>query len=230
MEELVSKLGKELGKKLEEVEQKLNTLESKDYSSIYNQIIAFINEYEKQNTFNTMLFQSFYDEIDNSRLLDATEYQKMINAISELMALNDSGLFDTNISIIREQLNQMILQCKRASNEILGKVKNTGYDKRTLKNEIIRLKEVASALENIELGNIISSDNLEVLYNFIKGDCESLTNEEKISIVRHLYTQNVMLMDSKVKRASLREEVKKKQEVVPQSTLQPEQHKEIPTQ
>ena len=230
MEELVSKLGKELGKKLEEVEQKLNTLESKDYSSIYNQIIAFINEYEKQNTFNTMLFQSFYDEIDNSRLLDATEYQKMINAISELMALNDSGLFDTNISMIREQLNQMILQCKRASNEILGKVKNTGYDKRTLKNEIIRLKEVASALENIELGNIISSDNLEVLYNFIKGDCESLTNEEKISIVRHLYTQNVMLMDSKVKRASLREEVKKKQEVVPQSTLQPEQHKEIPTE
>ena len=229
MEELVNKLKKELEIRINHLEQKLDELQSKDYTSTYDRVISFINDYEKQGVFNASLFESFYDEVNSSKLMSVNEYQNIVNAISEFKRINDNGVFDNDISRLTEQLKQMILICKHITNELLGKIKNNGYDKRVIKNDILKLREVAISLEAIGTNNVINSDSLASIYAFIKENCQELTQEEKITITKYLLDKNTLLMDSVIKRAVLKEEIKKKQvEEPPKETLSTHEEKPKP--
>ena len=149
MNELIIKIKKELETKIEELEQRLDELQNKNYTSTYDKVNTFINEYEKQGNFNISLLQSFYDEVDNSKLMDIAEYQDILNAILEIKSINDNGIFDNDILKLTEKLKQTILSCKHISNELLNKIKNNGYDKRVVKNDILKLREIALSLESL---------------------------------------------------------------------------------
>ena len=229
MNELIIKIKKELETKIEELEQRLDELQNKNYTSTYDKVNTFINEYEKQGNFNISLLQSFYDEVDNSKLMDIAEYQDILNAILEIKSINDNGIFDNDILKLTEKLKQTILSCKHISNELLNKIKNNGYDKRVAKNDVLKLREIALSLESLTTNNVISSDSLALIYDFIRESCQELTQDEKISLSKYLCDKNVSLMDSIIKKAVLRENVKKKQEelVKEQSQVREEQKPEV---
>ena len=62
MNELIIKIKKELETKIEELEQRLDELQNKNYTSTYDKVNTFINEYEKQGNFNISLLHIFIGE------------------------------------------------------------------------------------------------------------------------------------------------------------------------